>query len=90
MTQARLPAGCARRNYVGEDAIAPPDRALRVAQELKPDVRFDDVECNTAASIGQKRVRHVRDIDTYDIAYRLLAERRQARNAAEHGAATQP
>jgi hypothetical protein len=74
MTQARLPAGCARRNNVGEDAIAPPDRGLAVAQELKPDVRFDNVERITAADIG----------------YRLLEEREQARNAAEQGAAAQP
>jgi hypothetical protein len=90
MTQARLPAGCARRNHVGEDAIAPPDRALRVAQELKPDVLFDNVERITAANIGQEPVRHVRNIDTYDIPYRLLEEREHARNAAEHGAAAQP
>ena len=58
------------------------------AQNLDPNVWFDNVERVAAARVGQETVRYVRNIYKYDIAYKLIEGADAAKKAAIAGTKT--
>jgi membrane-bound lytic murein transglycosylase MltF len=60
------------------------------AEELDPNVWFNNVERMAAARVGQEPVRYVRNIYKYYVAYKLIEEADAAKKAAVAAATTQP
>jgi membrane-bound lytic murein transglycosylase MltF len=60
------------------------------AEELDPNVWFNNVERVAAARIGQEPVRYVRNIYKYYVAYKLIEEADAAKKAAIAAATTEP
>jgi membrane-bound lytic murein transglycosylase MltF len=60
------------------------------AEELDPNVWFNNVERVAAARIGQEPVRYVRNIYKYYVAYKLIEEADAAKKAAIAAATTVP
>jgi membrane-bound lytic murein transglycosylase MltF len=57
-------------------------RSLAEKRGLDPNVWFDNVEIIAADKIGRETVTYVRNIYKYYIAYRLVLDRKQERDAA--------
>ena len=60
------------------------------AEELDPNLWFNNVERVAAARVGQEPVRYVRNIYKYYVAYKLIEEADAAKKASIAGAASQP
>ena len=61
-----------------------------MAQNLDPNLWFNNVERVAAARVGQETVRYVRNIYKYYVAYKLIEEADAAKKAAIDAAATKP
>jgi membrane-bound lytic murein transglycosylase MltF len=60
------------------------------AEELDPNLWFNNVERVAAARVGQEPVRYVRNIYKYYVAYKLIEEADAAKKAATAAAAREP
>lgn len=65
-------------------------RHMAQAEQLDPNVWFNNVEWVAAARIGQEPVRYVRNIYKYYIAYKLIEEADAAKKAAIDAAKARP
>ena len=60
------------------------------AEELDPNLWFNNLERVAAARVGQEPVRYVRNIYKYYVAYKLIEDADAAKKAAIAAAATEP